>query len=219
MVTRRACLGLWAIALSLAACGNNSETSAFVGGLDPLEPNLATAPQPDGADRYPERFNYDRSATNEYESVYAHGYIHAPLSAVFRAFQDAAVTADRRRISSFSVTPNSEPMFPFSYKVHNVVNDIVTVEFDVNWRLGPTAGTNESPTAFRARYQKTFGSSFIDVLGGSVEARVVDANTTEVELIRHLRATGQSADDAEQTVRDMIGSAIARVHGRPLPTY
>lgn len=204
---------------SLGGCGGSNEITEFPAGLDSLEPNIAPAPTPTAADRYPETIAFDRGATADYEFVHGRGYVHAPISAVFTAFRDPAVTADRRRVSAYTSTIDVEPAYPYSYRVHNIVNDIVTIEFDITWRLGPTAGTAESPTSFGARYQKTFGSSFIDVLAGSVVARVVDSNTTEVELIRHLRATAQNADDAEQTVRDLFTSVVASAHGQPLPTY
>ncbi len=207
-----------ALSLGLGACGGD-EVTAFVAGVEPLEPVTATPPAPRGDDRYPELLNATSGVLQSHEWVHAYAYVHAPLGPVYEALRDPDVTTDRRRVTEYSVTRDSEPEYPYSYRVRNVVRDIVTLQFDMDWRLGPLEGTPESPTAVVGAYQKTWGSSFLSILRGSVVARAVTPEVTSLEMVRHIRATAAGRNDAEEYLEDFFASVLARVHGRPLPRY
>lgn len=202
----------------VVGCGGD-EATVFPPGLRPLEAVTVPAPAAVPGDAYPEVFNSRSGEGADYEWAQGHGYIHAPLERVYEALRDPEVTTDRRRVSSFTVTLNTEPEYPFSYRVHNVVHELVTIEFDMSWRLGPNESMEAAPTAVSAVYQKTFGSSFIDILRGNVLARRVDDSTTEIEMVRHILSSGAGGPEAEIYLRDMYNSILARVRGRPLPRY
>jgi hypothetical protein len=206
------CLGL------VAGCGGD-EATVFPPGLQPLEAVTIPLPAATAADAHPEVLVTRFGENADYEWAQGRGYVHAPLARVYEALRDPEVTTDRRRASEFSSTPNTEPEYPFSYRVHYIVRDLVTIEFDMSWRLGPIEGSEAAPTAVSGVYQKTYGSSFIDILRGDVVARAVDANTTDIELLRHIRSSGAGGPEAEVYLRDMYNSILARVRGQPLPRY
>ncbi|MDO9018170.1 MAG: hypothetical protein Q8S73_23255 [Deltaproteobacteria bacterium] len=201
-----------------AGCGSD-EATAFPPGLQPFEAVTVPLPAATASDPHPEVFVTRFGEGADYEWAQGRGYIHAPLARVYEAMRDPEVTTDRRRVTEFSSTPNTEPEYPFSYRVHYIVRDLVTIEFDMSWRLGPIEGSEAAPTAVSGVYQKTFGSSFIDVLRGDVVARQVDANTTDIEMVRHIRSAGAGGPEAEQYLRDKYNSILARVRGQPLPRY
>lgn len=210
--------GLVFFALAATGCGSD-EATAFAPGLQPLEEVTAPAPTATATDPYPEVLVMRSGHLTAYDWAHGHAYVHAPIARVYEALRDPEVNTDRRRVDEFTTTNDSEPDYPFSYRVHNVVNDVVTLEFDVSYRLGPLAGSEAVPTSVGLRYQKTFGSSFIDLMSGSAVARQVNADVTELEIVRHLKSISTNASDTEAYVRDMYASLLARVRGQPLPSY
>jgi hypothetical protein len=217
-----------ALALSLGGCGEDEATPAPPG-FAPLEVSTAVRPASTSDQRCPEAFNVvtgERDAVNadtqlreQYEFAHGRGCIHGTMAAVWAAVRDPAVTVDRRRVSEFMVMRDVEPQYPVSFRVRNIVRDVVTITFDHTWRAGALEGTTDEPQVLSARYQKTFGSSFIPILRGSIVARPLDGATVEVEIVRHIKSSGAGADEARIYLQDCFNSLTARVHGRPLPTY
>ena len=195
------------------------ETTVFPDGLEPLEDNRAVAPPRNGDGAYPESLGIARGYADGTYWVHARGHLAAPISAVWAAARDPEVCADRRKVDRWQSTPDVEMEYPFSYRIHNEVDDIIFVEFDVTWRHGPVEGTIEAPEIVAGRWQKTWGSTVIEVLAGSVVLRRVGDDITEVELIEHLQATASTGDEAESYLRDYFASMGARAKGSPLPTY
>jgi len=217
ILSRRSFLGVSLAATAAATgCGGNVE-SAFPPGLTPLRevniPVRGTTP----AMPYPENLSVE-SGNGEYLWGIGRGFVRAPLARVYEALQDPDVTTDRRRVSSYTVTPNTEPAYPSSYRVRNVVNDIITVEFDISFRLGPYAGTPESPTAYALAYQKTFGTTYIEMMRGSVLVKHVEQGITEIQMVRHVKAM-QGTSEVEQYLLDVFDNIVARVNGRALPRF
>lgn len=203
---------------SLSACGGDGATT-FAPGLEPLETSTAARPAAPSGQQCPEAFNVVTGDTGAYSFGHGRGCLHATLAQVWEAMRDPEVSVDRRRVGEFTVTRNVEPQYPVSFRVHNVVHDIIDIEFDLTWRLGPIEGTNDEPRVVSARYQKTYGSTYIDVLAGSIVARPIDGDVTEIEVVRHLKGTGVGTEEIEQYLRDYFASVVARVHGMPLPRY
>lgn len=201
-----------------AGCGGD-EATTFPPGLQPFEAVTVPLPPATASDPRPEVFVTRVGEGADYEWAQGRGYVHAPLARVYEALRDPDVTTDRRRVSEYTVTSNSEPEYPFSYRVHNVVHDLVTLEFDMSWRLGPNDGSEAAPTAVSAIYQKTIGSTFIDVLRGDIVARQVDASTTDIEMVRHIRSSGAGGPEAAIYLQDVYNNVLARVRGQPLPRF
>jgi hypothetical protein len=103
--------------------------------------------------------------------------VHQPLAKTWAAFQDPEVVVDRRKVDAWRVTPNVEEGFDVSFRVHNTVNYILTVDFDITWRQSAIQGDRTAPEVVAVRFQKTYGTSFIELLSGSVIAREVGAES------------------------------------------
>lgn len=217
-LSRRAFLAFSAAAASASAgCGSNVETS-FPPGLTPLAPVVLAVRGATPGNPYPENLSVE-SGNGDYAWGRGRGFIRAPLARVYEALRDPDVTADRRRVARYAVTPNVEPAYPASYRVRNVVEDIITLEFDITWRLGPFEGSPEEPTAYSGVYQKTWGSSYIDMIRGSMLVKRVDQGVTEIQMVRHVQAAQQNEAELEQYMLDAFDSVVARVNGRALPRY
>lgn len=210
-------LGVGALALA-PGCGGSEET-AFAAGIDPLEPNTAVAPTRDPGSPPPEVIALASGAAAAYEWAHARGYLRVPLARAWDAIKEPGVLVDRRRVSEFTVTRNVEPEYAVSFRVHNVVHDIITIEFDDTHRQGVLEGDAQNPTAIVARSQKTSGSTFITLKRDSVILRRLDDQNTAVELIRQLRSTGTGVEEVETYIRDLYASILAQTRGEPLPRY
>ncbi|MBI5515974.1 MAG: hypothetical protein HY909_19485 [Deltaproteobacteria bacterium] len=208
-------------ATALVGCGSDIPTT-FPPGLEPLEPNAAPRVAAQGADRYPEAITFERGKSDAFDWVHARANVKASLPRTWEALREPVVCIDRRRVHGWTITEGVEPEYPYSFRIHHVVRDIVTVEFDLVWRHGPlegSAATPGRPTAVGARYQKVYGSSYIQLLRGSVVARQVDESVTGLEFIRHVKASSGGTDDLQQYLQDYYNSILARVRGQALPTY
>ena len=205
--------------LAGAGCFGNS-TDPFPPGLAPLDPtNLAAWPPATATDPHPETVQLVSGRQPSHAWAHGAGFVHAPIDQVWKAMRDPMVCADRRRITRFDSAADVETGYDYSYRIHNVVESVITVEFDNTWRQSAIEGTKDAPIRVAAAYQKTQGTDFITLLAGSFQVRRLDDGTTSLELMEHLQAEGQGADTAEGTLRDYFASIVARVHGQPLPTY
>lgn len=210
-----------AATLLLAGCFDNVDTP-FPPGLEPLEDvNQAPAPAPAEGDPYPEQLSTVRlfapDATERTPSVHARAYVHAPVATVWEALRNPDVDADRRVFSSWSAMPLDEPEYDFSYVVHAVIVNVITVEYDVTWRHGAVVGTLEHPELVAITYQKTFGSTAVQDLRGSIVLRAVTPDVTEMEIIEYLRAVSSNHTNIESFLHDMYAGVVALSHGEPLP--
>ncbi len=208
-------------AVLLVGCFDQVDTP-FPPGLEPLEAeNLAPDPAPVDGDPYPEQLSTVRSyaldTTDRTPSVHARAYVHAPLATVWEALRNPDVDADRRVFSSWSSMPLDEPEYDYSYIVHAVIVNVITVEYDVTWRHAVVLGTLEEPELIAVRYQKTFGSTAIQDLRGSIVARAVTPDVTEIEIIEYLRSVSSGHTAIESFLHDMYEEVLALSHGEPLP--
>jgi hypothetical protein len=210
---------LLAFSLLLPACPTDDPVhDALTTGLEPLEPNTATLPPPAGSDAYPETAVVVSGMATQWFWAHLKGYVHAPLATVWEAMRDPEVCLDRRSADSWTIARDTEPEYPFSFRQHIVFTDVITVDWDVSWRMGPLEGPEGAPTTVGGRWQKTAGTAFVTLLVGSVLARAVTDDTTEVQFIEHLKSFNRP-ERAIQTVRDYYDSIVARAHGRPLPRF
>jgi hypothetical protein len=190
------------------ACHHELE---FPDGLEPLEENLA--PPPEGSEDWPETLSLV-SGEDDFNWTHGRGYVREAVETVIAAVEDPDVGVDRRRVASWDVEMDTEPEYDVSYAVHTVVEDIVTVEYDLAWRHGIV-----SDGVLGTRWQKTEGDALIDLIEGSLVTAETVNGVTEVQFIYHLQAPMTSTEDTEQYVSDFYASILAVAHGEPLPTY
>ncbi|MBI2374631.1 MAG: hypothetical protein HYV07_11605 [Deltaproteobacteria bacterium] len=205
-------------ALFLVGCFGDEPTD-FPLGLEPLEENRAAFPSPEPNDPHPEKLVFASLERDGLYSTHARGFIHAPVSRIWAAMLDPLVVADRRKVDelTFESFPRNGPVL--SFVLHNVVHDLITVEFDITWRLSVARGSEETPEVLAMRFQKTFGSTVIKTLSGSVLVSHVDEGVASIEMIEHLEALSGGNEELVSYLGDLFASVAARAHDKPLPVY
>jgi len=213
--------GLAAALACLAGC-NPTAPDPFPEslGFQPIEP--CTAPPPSGGllgDPYPETDSYvsGRAPDGTYSWAHGYAYVKAPLKDVWAAMQDPAVCA-LNKVDKWAVDLGVEPQFPVSFRIHYWVYTIITVEWELTWRQGPLAGTVDQPVQVGARYQKTWGTTHLQIEMGSVVLEEVAPGITSVQMVGHLAADQQGGPaDVTGTLMYFYQKLVLKVHGQPLP--
>ena len=189
----------------------------FPPGLEPFEEVNEAAP-PMGDDPYPEQLSFEqRRWTRGALSVHARAYVHADVAETFAAVRNPLAGADRREAVTFSWDEDVEPEYRWSHRSHLVIPDIVTVEFELTWRSGIVEGTEEAPEITATRWQKTWGTTAISLLEGSIVCRQVEPGITELEIQYHLDSLAAGYDTIEGYLQGYLDSILALVRGEPLP--
>lgn len=211
---------LLSLALPLAACHKDKAAEEVAPtGLEPLEDeNLASRPSKNGDGSYPDSYNVVSGDADDYAWAHAIGTINAPISTVWASFATPDVVVDRRRMESWEATMDVAD-FDVSFLIDHVTDDIVTIEFQLTWIEGATAGTAEAPESVGLRWAKTGGSDLVYLLEGSAQLSELESGVTEVQLIEHLDTPGSGPEDVEAYYADLWASVLANVNGEALPTY
>jgi hypothetical protein len=222
---RRFSWGFALAALAAAGCnGNEKDKFPLSVGFQPLEPiSLSAAwPAPTATDPHPEGLGAIVAVPERgHYASHARGYVHAPLAKVYAALHDPA-TSYIHNVSGGTRTDGDpaigvEP-FPVSFRVRYLNSTVIgDVRFDVTYRAGPLEGTDAAPIVIGERYQKTWGTTHIDVMAGSLLATAVDGapDVTSVEMIAWLKADTQGQSDCNGTVTDLFGNLVAKLQTMP----
>jgi hypothetical protein len=195
----------------VTACGGNSATE-FPPGLEPLEDNTAEAPA-----GYEERLHVVADRTYGIDWIHARGFVHAPAHAVWAAVRDPRVMVNREDTDVQEVELGVEPEYDHSMRIYYQVFGFITVEWEELWRYGVVGGEAEAPELAMVRYQKVWGSDYIDLLQGSVLIIAVDDAITEVQFIEHLDALGGGTGEMVDSVERRFVRMVAHAHGQPVP--
>ncbi len=197
---------------TLGACIlGHDETTKFPPGLQPLETNTAELPAT------PDTVITVTGENDQWTWGHGRALISAPAAAVWRALKDPNVVASRRQTDKYSFTLTSDPTYEFSFQLHYEVDKILTVTWDEDWRYGTIRGTPDDPQLAIIRNQKTFGSSFIDLIEGSITVLPHGASETEVQFIEHVNALQADQGNIRTTIQDQVTAIVAVSHGQPLP--
>jgi uncharacterized protein YndB with AHSA1/START domain len=197
-----------AAVIALAACNTSTE---YPPGLEPLEDN--TAPDPPGIDQ----LVVVRGDTPDFAFAHGRGWIAAPTGAVWAALKDPEVVVSWRQTDRHQATPMPDPMYELRFELHYEVDNVITVSWDEDWRYGTVVGTPEAPELALVRYQKVYGTVYIDLLEGELEVTPVDDGTTELAMIEHVKASEGGSAEIATTMNDRFASVLAHVRGLPLP--
>lgn len=198
----------------LPACRDDEKVEdAPPTGLEPLEENLAEAPE-EGA----EELSVTGGETEDYAWAHARAWVQADLATTWAAFADPDVVVDRRRMESWEAEMDVAD-YDVSFLIHHVTDDLLTVEYDLTWIQGATAGTAEAPEEVGIRWSKTGGTELVYLLEGSALLRESASGHTEVQIIEHLDTPSSGPEDIEAYFEDLFASVLASVRGEPLPTY
>ncbi len=158
---------------------------------------------------------------DEYAWTHGCGVVAAPVEDVYAALQDTKVAVDQRSVVEWERTDDVEPDYDASFALWNVVEDIITVEFETTWRFGLLEQDEdlELPTEAAARYQMTVEPSVISLMRGSVRAVDQGDGTTHVEIIDHVKAMQGGTDITSLKVQDLYDDVVAHTNGEPIPDH
>jgi hypothetical protein len=185
--------------------------TGFPMGLEPLETNSAELPT------VPDTLSVVTGENDKWAWGHGRAIISAAPAAVWQALKNPDVVASRRQTDRYSVKVASEPLYEWSFELHYEVDNIITVARDKDWRFGTIRGKPDAPELAIIRYQKVYGSSFIDLIEGSVIVMRHGADEAEVQLIQHVSALSSGQDNIRTTFVDTVAALVAVSHGQPIP--
>lgn len=169
---------------------------------------------------FPDEIVIETAEGGRYDSVFARGYVRAPIAQVWDAFREPAVGADRRSSSEWSVETLDEEGYDESYVIYAVAYEIITVEWWTTWRHGVVEGPADAPEVVAIRWQKTEGNTILRVIEGSIVLRSVDAGAaTELDFVYHASALGADLGRYRQYVEDVIADMRATIDGEMLASF
>ncbi len=183
-------------------------------GLLPLDAHDIEASS-DADDPYPERATLVSGTEAEYDWSVLRGWVKADSAAVWDAIVQPDVGVNRRDVASWTVTPFEDSSVDDAYVVNEVVDEPITVDFDLTWRHAQA----EDPSAGSISvWEKTAGTQFIPLMAGSVVAAGHDG-VVDFLVVFHLKTVDSGTEKTEQFVTDFYASVLAASHGEALPTY
>jgi hypothetical protein len=204
----------YVLALACLAGCQDDVTTPFPVGLEPLEKN--TVPDATGAPT--EVLRTHEGSNSSFEYAHGRGFVFATPGALWAATKDPLAMVARCRTDTQIVTPGDDPSYELDYVVHYVVNEVVTVEWDDQWRYGTVEGTPDAPTIGMIRHQKIQGSDFIDRSEGTVQVLATDdPNITELAFVEHLDAISGNSSDLVEGMQDNYARLVALAHELPRP--
>ena len=204
------------LAIVVVAACQHSTTTPFPAGLEPLEDNIVPE-QMTGP--YAEMLT-TASTDSDYIRIYGRGYVLLPPAVVWAATKTPTADVALCSTNQQNVTPDDQPQYEFSFVVAYVVNNILTVQWDDQWRFGTIDGTIDDPLLGMIKHQKIDGSSFITLSEGTIQLTPTptdDPNVTELAFVEHLNAVGGGVDDVVEGVQHNFDSLVAVAHGNPIP--
>lgn len=201
-----------ALLFFLAACQDNVATP-FPPGLEPLDDNAVS-----DASGAPTEVLRTKNVGGDQINVHGRGYVLIAPGALWALTKQPAAMMARCSTDDQQITEANDPAYEFSFLVHYTVRDILTVEWDDQWRYGVIEGTIADPVLGMIRHQKTQGSDFITVSEGTVQVHATDdADVSELAFVEHLDAVSGSSDDVLAGMQHNYDALIALAHGAPIP--
>lgn len=207
------------VLLTLVACQRDVVTP-FPEGLEPLEELAVEAPPATTEEDYPQTTTSAVGEEEDYLWAHVRGYLHADIASVWDLMKsDGLAMADRRDCDAVDTTYDVEPNYDLTYINHITVNDIITLEWDITYRGDLAGGDVDAPERYALRFQKTEGSSLIDLQEGSVVLLAIDEGTTEFQFIERLKAPQTSTEDPLSYGVDMHETLSVMLAGGAMPDW
>ena len=198
-----------AVVLVLVAACQDDIATPFPAGLEPLEDN-AVAAEPSGP--FDETLRI-KSTNSDIIRIYARGFVDVPLANLWAVAKSSMPNVSTCQTDEQIVTEADEPQYEYSFLVHYIVHDILTVEWDDQWRFGLV-----TDDLGMIRHQKTQGSDFVRLSEGTIQVLATsDPGVSELAFVEHLDATSATAADVVQGVQHNYDALLAVAHGAPLP--
>jgi hypothetical protein len=200
----------WLLVVVACAGCQHDITTYFPPGLEPLEDN----PVPEQTAPYTETLATATGSGSEVQ-VYGRGYVLADPATVWAATMTPQAVVASCTTDAQTFTVGNEPQYEFSFLVSYTVNDVVTVQWDDQWRYGTIT---PEPFFGMIKHQKTDGSSFITTSEGTIQVTATDdPEATEIAIVEHLQAIAGSSDDVIMSTEHVFASIVAVSHGNAIP--
>ena len=182
--------------------------------LTPFDAHEIEAPS-DADDPYPERSALVSGSSDDYDWAVLRGWVKVAAVDVWPVLTEPDVGVNRRDVASWTVSEVSDADADVSYVVTEVVEDPITVDFDLTWRHDQA----EDPAGGSVSvWSKTAGTEFITDISGSIVATGHD-DVVDFLVVFHLATIDSGPEEAEAFVTDFYASVLAVAHGEALPTY
>ena len=203
-----------AFGVVLSGCGK-LEALDFQPGLDPLEPAAVDCPSGPSAGFVSESGEDDDLAWTN-----GCGVVEGALEDVYAALQDTKVAVDQRGVDVWERTDDVEPEYEASFALWNTVYDLIEVEFETTWRLGPLAADDANViTEYGVRYQMTVAPPVINTMEGSVHAVDRGDGTVELRIVDRLDALQGGTDITGPKAADLYNDVRVVLEGGVPPDY
>jgi len=222
---RNGLLGALALLAVLAAGCQHDVATLFPPGLEPFDDDAMAG----AVDAPVAEALVMTDTTDSLVRVYGHGYVFVPVATAWQAAQDPHTLIARCRTNAQAITPNDETGYDLDFLVHYTVNDVLTIEWDDQYRgdviavgVGsaqmPGSGSADEPSRTIIKHQKTGGSSFITTSEGTTQMLAnADDSVTELQFVEHLGALQQPVDQVRAGMQDEFDRLLATVHGDATP--
>ena len=192
----------------LAGCQDDVATP-FPPGLEPLEDNLVEE-MPDGP--FVEMLR-TRATNSDFVRVHGRGFVRVPPTTMWAVAKSPLPNVQKCKTDEQRVTIGDDPAYEFSFLVHYVVYDFLTVEWDDQWRFG----TVDDSLAM-IKHQKVQGSDFISLSAGTIQVLATkDPDVTELVFVEHLDAVSAGTGDVLQGMQYNYDALVAAAHGNSIP--
>ena len=199
----------------LLACSAETPIDSGDGtALTPFDAHEIEAPS-DADDPYPERSALVSGSSDDYDWAVLRGWVKVAAVDVWPVLTEPDVGVNRRDVASWTVSEVSDADADVSYVVTEVVEDPITVDFDLTWRHDQA----EDPAGGSVSvWSKTAGTEFITDISGSIVA-TGHGDVVDFLVVFHLATIDSGPEEAEAFVTDFYASVLAVAHGEALPTY
>ena len=206
---------LW-LGIELVGCaGKGSEVYSFPEGLEPLEENQASWPAEDA-----ETLSTATGEADDYDWAHGRGYLQADIETVYGCLREEMVNVDRRAVSSWSVVDDVEEGYEYSYRIDNLVEDLVDVTFSDTWRHGSTVDGDGAVVFINSRWKMTEVNCCITLKEGSIVTTPEGDGLVGLELVGHLDALqGDDKETMKSYLTDFYADMRACVGGTAYPTF
>ncbi|MBM73987.1 MAG: hypothetical protein CMK59_01195 [Proteobacteria bacterium] len=150
------------------------------------------------------------------------GYLYATPEKVWQSIRVPDVYINHGEVTSYEVEEMSSVDYDYLYIVWNYVENIMTIEFENEWRHGLILGDKDKPEHIAIRWEKVSGTDFILSLNGSIQIYdrgFLDDGTPvcEIQVIEHLQSTLDPEENALNYIDRLWPRWKAAVHDEEIP--
>ncbi|MBL0216123.1 MAG: hypothetical protein IPQ07_19850 [Myxococcales bacterium] len=196
----------------LTACQDNV-TTPFPPGLEPFEDNPVEL---DG-DLTVEQLHAITKDGDQIK-VYGRGYVHATPTRLWELTQVPPAMIATCSTDEQQVSENNDLEYLYSFLVHYTVHNVLTVEWDDQWRYGVVTGSPDAVELGMIKHQKIQGSDFVTLSEGTIEVLATpDPEVSELAFVEHLEAISGGTSDVLKGMQHNYDALVALVHDAPIP--